>query len=156
VVLPDGKILVAGSNTNNGYVYNAMFPTELRVEKFLPPYLDPSVIGRRPVIIADKAPNQIGYNNLFKLYIKSKALKVEKKDIQVTMYAPAFTTHGVSMNQRLLDLGLEDVITENAFLGIHAITAVSPPSGRVAPPGYYMLFVVHQGVPSVSSWVQIK
>ncbi|KAL9368467.1 hypothetical protein Peur_039666 [Populus x canadensis] len=38
VVLPDGKILVAGSNTNNGYVYNAMFPTELRVEKFLPPY----------------------------------------------------------------------------------------------------------------------
>jgi len=67
------------------------------------------------------------------------------------MYAPAFTTHGVSMNQRLLDLGLEDVITENAFLGIHTITAVSPPSGRVAPPGYYMLFVVHQGVPSVSS-----
>ena len=46
VVLPDGKILVAGSNTNNGYVYNAMFPTELRVEKFSPPYLDPSMIGQ--------------------------------------------------------------------------------------------------------------
>jgi hypothetical protein len=156
VVLPDGKVLVAGSNTNNGYVYNAMFPTELRVEKFSPPYLDPSVAVHRPVIVTDKAPEKISYDETFQLQIKSTAVKVEKKDIKVTMYAPAFTTHGVSMNQRLLDLGLEDVITENAFLGIHAITAVSPPSGRVAPPGYYMLFVVHQGVPSVSSWVQIK
>ncbi|KAL3586285.1 hypothetical protein D5086_013152 [Populus alba] len=156
VVLPDGKVLVAGSNTNNGYVYDAMFPTELRVEKFSPPYLDPSVAVHRPVIVADKAPEQISYDETFQLQIKSTAVKVEKKDIKVTMYAPAFTTHGVSMNQRLLDLGLEDVIAENAFLGIHTITAVSPPSGKVAPPGYYMLFVVHQGVPSVSTWVQIK
>ncbi|KAL9362516.1 hypothetical protein Peur_045301 [Populus x canadensis] len=156
VVLPDGKVLVAGSNTNNGYVYNAMFPTELRVEKFSPPYLDPSVALHRPVIVTDKAPEKISYDETFQLQIKSTAVKVEKKDIKVTMYAPAFTTHGVSMNQRLLDLGLEDVIAENAFLGIHTITAVSPPSGKVAPPGYYMLFVVHQGVPSVSTWVQIK
>ncbi|KAL9399430.1 hypothetical protein Peur_008391 [Populus x canadensis] len=156
VVLPDGKVLVAGSNTNNGYVYNAMFPTELRVEKFSPPYLDPSVAVHRPVIVTDKAPEKISYDETFQLQIKSTAVKVEKKDIKVTMYAPAFTTHGVSMNQRLLDLGLEDVIAENAFLGIHTITAVSPPSGKVAPPGYYMLFVVYQGVPSVSTWVQIK
>ncbi|KAI5585368.1 hypothetical protein POPTR_006G160800v4 [Populus trichocarpa] len=156
VVLPDGKVLVAGSNTNNGYVYNAMFPTELRVEKFSPPYLDPSVAVHRPVIVTDKAPEKISYDETFQLQIKSTAVKVEKKDIKVTMYAPAFTTHGVSMNQRLLDLGLEDVIAENAFLGIHTITVVSPPSGKVAPPGYYMLFVVHQGVPSVSTWVQIK
>jgi hypothetical protein len=156
VVLPDGKILVAGSNTNNGYVYNAMFPTELRVEKFSPPYLDPSMIGHRPVIIADRAPKLFGYNNLFRLQFRSTALKIEKKDIKVTMYAPSFTTHGVAMNQRLIDLGLEDVITEMAFPWIHTIKAVSPPSGKVAPPGYYMLFVVHQGVPSVATWVQIK
>uniref|UniRef100_A0A6N2KNI2 Galactose oxidase-like Early set domain-containing protein n=1 Tax=Salix viminalis TaxID=40686 RepID=A0A6N2KNI2_SALVM len=156
VVLPDGKILVAGSNTNNGYVYNAMFPTELRVEKFSPPYLDPSMIGHRPVIIADRAPKLIAYNSLFRLQFRSTALKIEKEDIKVTMYAPSFTTHGVAMNQRLIDLGLEDVITEMAFPWIHTIKAVSPPSGRVAPPGYYMLFVVHQGVPSVATWVQIK
>ncbi|CAK7337449.1 unnamed protein product [Dovyalis caffra] len=156
VVLPDGKILVAGSNTNNGYVYDAMFPTELRVEKFSPPYLDPSVALRRPVILADKAPETVGYDEQFQLQIKSTAVKVEKKDIRVTMYAPAFTTHGVSMNQRLIDLGLEEVIAENAFQGIHTITAVSPPSGKVAPPGYYLLFVVYEGVPSVSTWVQIK
>jgi len=114
------------------------------------------VAVHRPVIVTDKAPEKISYDETFQLQIKSTAVKVEKKDIKVTMYAPAFTTHGVSMNQRLLDLGLEDVIAENAFLGIHTITVVSPPSGKVAPPGYYMLFVVHQGVPSVSTWVQIK
>ena len=35
------------------------------------------------------------------------------------------------------------------------ITVAAPPNSGVAPPGYYMLFVLHQGVPSVASWVQL-
>ena len=42
-LLPNGKILVAGSNTNPGYDYKAKYPTELRVEHFSPPYLDPAL-----------------------------------------------------------------------------------------------------------------
>jgi hypothetical protein len=36
------------------------------------------------------------------------------------------------------------------------IDVVAPPNGPVAPPGYYMLFLLNaQGVPSVASWVRI-
>lgn len=33
---------------------------------------------------------------------------------------------------------------------------VSPPRAEIAPPGYYMLFLVNdQGVPSKASWVRV-
>jgi hypothetical protein len=38
-LLPDGRILLAGSNTHQFYTYTGQFPTELRVEAFSPPYL---------------------------------------------------------------------------------------------------------------------
>jgi hypothetical protein len=36
---PDGRILVAGSNTHEHDTFTGMFPTELRVEAFSPQYL---------------------------------------------------------------------------------------------------------------------
>ena len=38
-LMPDGRILVAGSNTHQFYTFTGIFPTELRVEAFSPPYL---------------------------------------------------------------------------------------------------------------------
>ena len=35
------------------------------------------------------------------------------------------------------------------------IRLAAPPSAGVAPPGYYMLFVRNQGVPSIASWVKL-
>ncbi|XP_050219658.1 aldehyde oxidase GLOX1 [Mercurialis annua] len=153
VVLPDGKVLVGGSNTNNGYIYDAMYPTELRIEKYSPPYLNANLAGKRSEIIV--VPLLLLYGLDFQVQIKLNGVTVEQKDIKLTMYAPAFTTHGVNMNQRLIDLGLKQVLS-NPILGLHTITAVAPPSGIIAPPGYYLFSAVYQGVPSISKWVQIK
>jgi hypothetical protein len=57
-VLPDGRVLIAGSNTLTGYL-----PTELRIEAFSPPYL----FGARPVIT--DAPGELGYGQAFTLTI---------------------------------------------------------------------------------------
>ena len=38
-LLSDGRILLAGSNTHQFYTYTGIYPTELRVEAFSPPYL---------------------------------------------------------------------------------------------------------------------
>ncbi|KAI9192595.1 hypothetical protein LWI28_025248 [Acer negundo] len=155
VLLPDGKVLIAGSNTNNGYFYDVKYPTELRVEKFSPPYLDPALAPLRQEIMVEKSDKVIGYGKRFTVSVRSKELELDKIDVKVTMFSPAFTTHGISMNQRLLMLGVIDV-TNNAWPGVHSIAAMSPPSGKVAPPGYYLLFVVYKGIPSVAMWVQIK
>ncbi|WCJ42518.1 glyoxal oxidase-related protein [Euphorbia peplus] len=152
VVLPDGKILVGGSNTNNGYIYDAMYPTELRIEKYSPPYLNAAVANRRPVI--SKVPIKFAYGQALQVRIKLANAQVTQRDLKVTMYAPAFTTHGVNMNQRLIDLGLAKV-QANPGTGLHIINFKAPPTPIIAPAGYYLLYVVYQGVPSIAKWVQI-
>ncbi|KAJ4708487.1 glyoxal oxidase-related protein [Melia azedarach] len=154
-LLPDGKVLISGSNTNDGYKYNVKYPTEMRVEKFSPPYLDPSLVNLRPEIVLEKSDNMTIYGDKVSVVVKSNELTFNKFDVRLTMYAPAFTTHGISMNQRLIILGLVDVINHVGPLQ-HQILAEAPPSGAVAPPGYYLLYVVYKGVPSVGMWLQIQ
>ena len=63
--------------------------------------------------------------------------------------APSAVTHADDMNQRLVPLKRISTTTGG-------INVTSPPSAAVAPPGYYMLFLLNdQGVPSVASWVRL-
>ncbi|PAN18179.1 hypothetical protein PAHAL_3G184500 [Panicum hallii] len=56
-VLPDGSVLVAGGNTNAAYNFSGVdFPTEVRVERFSPPYLSKDRVGNRPRIDAASVP----------------------------------------------------------------------------------------------------
>ncbi|KAG6599461.1 Aldehyde oxidase GLOX1, partial [Cucurbita argyrosperma subsp. sororia] len=156
-VLPDGQILVAGSNTNAGYLFQAVkYPTELRVEKFSPPYLDPMYVAYRPAILAEELvlPWQYGKDYVVKFNLLIEGQFDQKNDIRVTMYPPPFTTHGYSMSQRLVVLANKQVAETGA--GTYSATVVAPPSGIIAPPGFYMLFVVYRGIPSVGTWIQIK
>ncbi|KAA0061543.1 WSC domain-containing protein [Cucumis melo var. makuwa] len=156
-VLPDGQILVAGSNTNAGYLYQAVkYPTELRVEKFSPPYLDPAYTANRPAIQVNQleAKWQYGQDFVVNFNLIIDGVLDRENDIRVNIYPPPFTTHGYSMNQRLVVLPIREIAETGA--GIFSATVVAPPSGIIAPPGYYMLFVVYRGIPSVAAWIQIK
>lgn len=147
-LVPDTKILVAGSNPHAKYLLKAKYPTELRVEKFSPHYLDPALDAFRPVISHEATEKVLKYGKQFKIAVKLNAAKVRPRDVTVTMVYPPFTTHGFSMNQRLLILPLSTAVKD-------VITAVAPPSGKLAPPGYYMLFVNFRGVPGKGIWVHI-
>lgn len=152
-VLAEGKILVAGSNTNPGYKFQGVkFPTELRVEKFSPPYLDPALDKFKPkkVHLGNKV---IGYAQTIQITCNIFAPAVQQKDIMVTLYKPPFTTHGYSMNQRLLVLKLTSVVPQQR--AAYQLQVEAPPSGEVAPPGYYLLFVNYRGVPGAASWIQL-
>ncbi|CAN0900111.1 Aldehyde oxidase GLOX1 [Linum grandiflorum] len=158
VVLPDGRVMISGSNTNNGYIYDAMYPTELRVEKFSPPYLDPALAVQRPEIVNGEAIAKFGYKA--KITIQAKvnptAAAMMLMNLKVSMYVPGFSTHGVTMNQRLVMLGLDSANPTAGKDGVYDVVATTPPSSAVAPTGYYMLSVVYQGIPSKAVWVQLK
>ncbi|PRQ46649.1 putative galactose oxidase [Rosa chinensis] len=154
-VLPNGKILVAGSNTNPGYDFKAKYPTEVRVETFTPPYMDKALDIHRPEINAQASDNKLKYGAPFGVQFKlNEQDKPTKADIKVTVYAVPFTTHGYSMNQRLVVLANTELKAEGA--GLYRVTALAPPTGAVAPPGSYLLNVVHRGVPSTGMWVTIN
>lgn len=156
-LLPDGKVFVGGSNTNDGYLMaGVQYPTELRGEKFSPPYFDPALQNQRPNIHFDASESKITYTKPFRVVFDLVAEgELTKKDVEVTIIAPSFTTHGISMNQRLLFLGKSDLITTGP--NIYQITVIAPPSANVAPFGYYLLFVVYRGIPAKRAlWVQLK
>ncbi|KAJ1401344.1 Immunoglobulin-like fold [Sesbania bispinosa] len=156
VLLRDGRVLVGGSNPNVYYNFtNVSFPTELRMEAFSPSYLEPGFSNVRPTIVspAPQSQTQIKYAQRLKLQFKVTA-PLDKKSVLVTMLAPPFNTHSFSMNQRLLVLEPNNL--SNIGVSTYEVEVTTPASAILAPPGFYILFVVHQEIPSQGIWVQIS
>lgn len=132
LLLPDGRVLAAGSNPNRR-------DDELRLEIFHPPYL---FKGPRPFI--ESAPVEVLYDSTITIHTP------QARDIKwVELIRPMATTHSCEPGQRIIDLPFEAA----EFCHIHAHV---PREQNIAPPGWYMLFLVdHQGVPSVARWVHL-
>ncbi|GFP95183.1 galactose oxidase [Phtheirospermum japonicum] len=159
VLLRDGRVLVSGSNPNAYYSFTgARFPTDLTVEAFSPDYLDRESANLRPSIVSPASRTKIGYRKQLSITFTVKGT-VNKNLLMVTMVAPAFTTHSFSMNQRLLVLGSGNEIGASLRArgrSSYQVRVRTPGSSILAPPGYYLLFVVYRDVPSQGIWVQIK
>jgi Domain of unknown function (DUF1929) len=67
----------------------------------------------------------------------------------VVLLRAGAATHSFNMDQRHVGL----VINTR---GSNQLTVTSPPNGNLAPPGFYMLFIVDTaGVPSVAKFLQL-
>lgn len=155
-VLPDGRVLVAGGNPNNKYTFkNVTYPTELRLQAFLPPYMDEQYHSHRPGNLSISYKNSsdgVAYGKEFS--VQFWLGKRPSNVVEFTAYSPPFTTHAVSMNQRMLKLRSTSLV--RAKDGWMSAKLEAPPSPNVAPPGYYMLTVVNGGIPGISQWVKFK
>ncbi|KAK4427039.1 Aldehyde oxidase GLOX1 [Sesamum alatum] len=158
LLLPDGRVLIAGSNPNNKYTFkNVPHPTELRLQAFVPPQVGKGFNGRRPhnVSINTSGKDEIvGYGEEFgvKFLLKEKMSKRLRNEVAFTAYASPFNTHSISMNQRLLVLRGKNIVRSKD--GWFSAVVEAPPSPKVAPSGYYMLTVLHNGIPSRSRWIK--
>jgi hypothetical protein len=133
LLLPDATVLVSGGGRSPGPA-----PTDqLNAEVFAPPYL---FKGARPAI--GSVPVQLTRNQPFAIQTPDAA-RIQT----VALVALGNTTHGLNMNQRYLPLAFS--------AGTGVLTATAPANANLAPPGWYMLFLVDtSGVPSVASFVR--
>ncbi|XP_048319209.2 aldehyde oxidase GLOX [Ziziphus jujuba] len=155
VLLPDGRILVGGSNPHKLYNFTAYpYPTELSLEAFHPYYLDPQFVPLRPSIISVGSRQRIVFYGQRFSVVFVLALHRPNLGISVVLMTPSFSTHSLGMNQRMLVMEVVSLAQLSTFA--YKITVGGPPTGTVAPPGYYMLFVVHAGVPSPAVWVKVQ
>ncbi|KFK44114.1 hypothetical protein AALP_AA1G217400 [Arabis alpina] len=154
ILLRDGRVLVGGSNPHAFYNFTGvLFPTELSLEAFSPVYLEPEFANLRPKIMSPKSPSRIKYRTSLKLQFKVTG--EVKSPVKVTMVFPSFTTHSFSMNQRLLVL--DNVkFTRKGKSMTYEVQVRTPRSANIAPPGYYMIFVVNQNIPSEGVWVRLQ
>ncbi|PIA50930.1 hypothetical protein AQUCO_01100031v1 [Aquilegia coerulea] len=156
ILLRDGRILVGGSNPHAYYNFtDVLYPTELRLEAFLPTYLDSPSSNIRPKIISPATNVQLTYGQQSIIRFSISGALIEA-GISVSLVAPSFTTHSFAMNQRLLVLshGKTTVVAGNP--STYQVQVTMPNSTNLAPKGYYLLFVNHQDIPSEGMWVQIQ
>ncbi|KVH91775.1 aldehyde oxidase GLOX-like [Cynara cardunculus var. scolymus] len=152
-LLSDGRVIVGGSNPNSNYNFSALFPTELSVEAFSPPYLfGPKP---RPNITAIKPGVNLVHEQRIEVNFrwKNHGRKLEPGKVYVTMVAPSFTTHSFSMNQRVLLVEMAEIRQRSAEN--YVAVCLAPATVEVALPGYYQLSVVYDGIPSRSNWVRL-
>nr|KYP44829.1 Galactose oxidase [Cajanus cajan] len=153
VLLRDGRVLVAGSNPHTYYNFsNVLFPTELRLEAFSPSYLEAGFSSVRPSIVSPASQTKVKYGEALKVRFQVKG-SLARGAVSVTMVAPPFTTHSFAMNQRVLVLEAQDLREVAKWTYEVGVTAAG--SAVLAPPGFYLLFVVHQEIPSHGIWVRM-
>ncbi|MQL87985.1 hypothetical protein Taro_020519 [Colocasia esculenta] len=150
-----GRVLVGGSNPHIYYNFSGVeFPTELKLEAFHPPYLDRSLDPLRPVVVGVAPGNSVTYGQPLGVRFSVGEYRAEG-GVSVALLAPSFTTHALAMNQRLVVLVVAKVETASPE-SVYRLTTAAPPTASVTPPGYYLLFVVHAGVPSRKGvWINL-
>jgi len=141
-LLPDGRVMVAGSNTHQFYTLAGYLPTELRIETFSPPNLG----ANRPAFTA--APGGLKHGQAFTATVKA----ANPKYIELNLLSAPFVTHSFAQGQRLLQLEAGAPV---AAAGGFAVASKAPPTAAIAPAGYYMLFPVADGNVGYASWVKI-
>jgi hypothetical protein len=138
LLLPDATVLLIGGNPARGTY-------ESHMEVYSPAYLfnaDGS-LAARPAI-SSVSPSAFGYGATFQVQTPNAA-----NITSAVLMRPGAPTHAFDMDQRLVGLSYTS--------GAGVLTLTSPPNGNVAPPGYYMLFLVNSaGVPSQAAFVQLS
>lgn len=136
LLLPDATVLAVGGNPQRG-VY------EHHIEVYSPPYLfrADGTPAQRPVI--SSISGRILYGSRFTVYTPYP------DDVRsVVLIRAGAVTHAFDMEQRLVG------VTFTA--GSSELTVTAPANGNIAPPGWYLLFVVDRfGVPSVGKLVRV-
>lgn len=151
MLLTDGSVLVAGSNPNFDVNLTSTFPTTYQAEIFYPPYFSAPI---RPVISG--VPNTISYGGQpFNISISADSYSGSSNgaaaNTTVLLQRGGFTTHGMNMGQRLMQLNSSFTVQEDGMITLHV--AQAPPNPNLFQPGPALLFVTVNGIPSNGTYV---
>jgi hypothetical protein len=142
LLLPDGRVLssgggICGTCDQVGYLAK-------NAEIFSPPYLFQAdgTLAPRPAIGA--APAATSYGSAMEIATGNPP-SIRK----VALVRLGAVTHSDNMEQRYIPLAFT--------AGATSITATAPANANVAPPGFYMLFIIDaNGVPSIARMVSVQ
>lgn len=129
ILLADGSVIMGG-DPNGGTTPN---------ERYLPSYF----FKARPTITG--SPAAVAHGAAFSVDTPTPSAIAE-----VVLMSPGAVTHAFNQNQRYVGC----VITGTTAT---TLDATAPPNGNIAPPGYYLLFLVdHDRVPSMAKWIRLS
>jgi hypothetical protein len=138
LLLPNATVWVAGGNPQRGTY-------EPHMEIYTPQYLlnADGTPATRPTITGTSS-SVIGYGSAFHVQTPDAATISN-----VVLIRNGAVTHAFDMDQRYVGLSFT--------AGAGVLNVTGPPNGNIAPPGYYMLFILNSsGVPSIAKMLQVS
>lgn len=138
LLLPDATVLFIGGNPARGTY-------EQNNEIYSPAYLfNPDGSAATRPTITGVPSGSIGYGANFQVQTPDAA-----SITSVVLVRPGAPTHAFDMDQRLVGLTFTP--------GSGVLNVVAPPNSNIAPPAYYLLFILNSsGVPSVARFVKLS
>ncbi len=126
ILLPDGSVLIGGDDDGAD-----------PCERYYPAYYD---LPRQTIT---NAPASLSWGDAFT--VQTTGAPVD----EVVLMRAGAVTHGFDMSQRRIELQITGG-------GPNDVNVDAPPNGNVAPPGYYLLFVLDASrVPSTGRWIRL-
>lgn len=150
LLLPDGSVMIAGSNPNVDVNLTTVFPTTYTVEIFYPSYYKSS----RPAPTG--IPSTLTYGGKsFDITVPSSSYSgsanTAASNTKIMVIRPGWTTHAMSMGQRSLQLNNTYTVNKDGSIVYHV--SQMPPNANIFQPGPAFVFVTINGVPSNGSYV---
>jgi hypothetical protein len=140
VVLLDGRVIISGSDPTGDYNQPAgEWPEEYRVEVFSPPYLLSGL--PRPTFTLANTDWAYGETVTFTVTSGSTA------NLKVSMLGSVVSTHGNAMGQR--------TIFPAFTCAGNTCQVTAPPNAHVAPPGWFMFFILDGPTPAIGQFIRI-
>lgn len=153
ILLPDATVWVAGGDALGGSPSSDFIEIYKPGYLFDPPDPPPPAPSVRPTILSISTA-QITYNSAF-------TIEVSHPIDSAILISLGATTHAFDQNQRAVYLKLT-ALPPN---GTNPYSVTTPANANIAPPGYYMLFVLKPKqlslsgqtfIPSVAAWVKLQ
>ena len=136
LLMPDATVWFAGGNPVRGSY-------EQHMEIYQPAYLfnADGTLATRPTITS--VPATISWGGSFTVTTPDA-----ENIASVVLIRPGAPTHAFDMDQREVGVSFTK--------GSGTLTVTAPPNGNIAPPGYYLLFLLNNnGVPSVAKFTKL-
>lgn len=151
-LLIDGTLMVAGSNPAQMPVLvattNDPYPTEFRVERYTPPYLQGANANKRPTAVT-LSSKSLAPASTFKVTFTAPT---GNKKVSVVLYHGGFVTHSVHMGHRMAVCDTTGFVVGKTA---QTVTVTVPPNNSILPAGPYVVFVLVDGIPAIGQFVSI-
>jgi len=151
VLLPDGSVMVAGSNPNYDVNLTTVYPTTYIAEYFYPAYFSAKT---RPA--PHNIPSTLSYGgSYFDITIPPSSYSGTADDAAgnttIWLIRQGFSTHAMNMGQRIMQLNNTYTVQSDRTITLH--TAQLPPNANLFQPGPAFVFVTINGIPSKGTYV---
>ena len=149
-LIPDGSVFVAGSNPNTEYLPNAVFRTEYRAERFVPPYLLTTVPQPEIIKVAgstkliSETPIRVSYGKRI-IVTATVSTSAGNPKFTAALMNHGFSTHSQHMSMRYVKIKVTGATqTGNTF----NVEVELPPNGNIMSPGRVYLYLLNKGKPA--------